>query len=413
MPLSRRQLLGAGAAAAMLPAPFAAPARAAARPKIKIGVLVDMSGTYSADTGPTSVACVREAVREFSASHRAFDIEVVAGDHQNKPDIGAAIARQWYDQGGVDVIVDVPDSAVGLAVSTISREKNKVFLDSGSGAAVIFGKQCSPNTVDWTYDTWMLANSTGGAMVHQGGDSWYFLTADYVFGRALEHDTTALIKAAGGKVLGASRYPFPETTDFSTFLVAAQSSKAKVLGLANAGGDTQNCIKQAHEFGLSKTMRIAALLLETNDVHALGLETAQGIYYTESFYWDANPRTRAWTKRVIPTTKDHAYPNMGQAGDYAASLHYLKAVASLGAAAAKADGRAVVARMKAMPTEDDCFGKGSIREDGRALHPVYLLQAKTPKESKGGWDVAKIIHITPADQAWRPMSEGGCPLVKA
>jgi branched-chain amino acid transport system substrate-binding protein len=411
MKLSRRSLMGAGAAALALPA--AGTARAAPRPKIKIGVLVDMSGPYRDDTGPTSVACTKQAAQDFGASHVGFDIEVIAGDHQNKPDVGAAIARQWYDREGVDCIVDVPNSAVGLAVSTVTREKNKVFLDSGSGVSLLFGKDCSPNTVDWTYDTWMLAHSTGGQMVKQGGDSWYFITADYVFGHILESDTTTLIKAAGGKVLGSVRYPFPETTDFSSFLLQAASSGAKVLGFANAGGDTQNCIKQAHEFGLGKKMRIAALLIESNDIRAIGLETAQGIYYTESYYWNANPSTRAWNARVSKTTPDHAYPNQGQAGDYGATLHYLKAVAALGAKAAQADGRGVVARMKAMPTDDPCFGKGSIREDGRALHPVYLLQAKTPQESKSSWDVARIAHITPADQAWRPMNEGDCPLVKS
>ena len=410
MTLSRRALMGAGVAAFALPA--AGVARAASRPKIKIGVLVDMSGPYSADTGPTSVACTKQAAQEFGA-HHGFDIEVVAADHQNKPDVGAGIARQWYDRDGVDCIVDVPDSAVGLAVNTITREKNKVFLDSGSGTSLLFGKDCTPNLVDWTYDTWMLAHSTGGQMVKQGGDSWYFITADYVFGHTLEQDTSTLVKAAGGKVLGAARYPFPATSDFSTFLLQAQASGAKVLGLANAGADTQNCIKQAHEFGIGKKMRIAALLMETNDVHALGLETAQGIYYTESYYWNANPRTRAWNARVIPKTVNHAYPNMGQAGDYAATLHYLKAVASVGAKTAKTDGRAVVARMKAMPTDDECFGKGRIREDGRAIHPVYLLQAKAPHESTSPWDVAKIIHITPEDEAWRPMDQGGCPLVKS
>ncbi len=411
MPLSRRTLLGAGAATLALPATMATPARAAPRPKIKLGVLVDMSGPYSADTGPVSVDCVRQAAQDFG--DHGFDIEVIGGDHQNKPDVGAAIARQWYDRQGVDAIIDVPDSAVGLAVSTITREKNKVFLDSGSGVSLLFGKDCSPNTVDWTYDTWMLAHSTGGEMVKQGGDSWYFITADYVFGHILESDTTALIKAAGGKVMGAARYPFPATSDFSTFLLQAASSGAKVLGLANAGADTQNCIKQAHEFGIGKKMRVAALLIESNDIRALGLETAQGTYYTESYYWNANPSTRAWNARVSPKLPGHVYPNMGQAGDYAVALHYLKAVASLGPKAAKASGRAAVARMKAMPTDDPCFGKGSIREDGRALHPVYLLQAKTPAESHGSWDVANIVHITPADQAWRPMNQGGCPLVKS
>ncbi|MDE2005844.1 MAG: ABC transporter substrate-binding protein [Rhodospirillales bacterium] len=408
MILSRRHLMGAGAAALALPTSL--PARAAARPKIKLGVLVDMSGPYRDDTGPTSVACTKLAAQDFAA-HAGFDIEVIGGDHQNKPDVGAALARQWYDEEGVDAIVDVPNSAVGLAVSTVTREKNKVYLNSGAGVSLLFGKDCSPNTIDWTYDTWMLAHSTGGEMVKQGGDTWYFVTADYVFGHILESDTTELVKKAGGKVLGSARYPFPATSDFSSFLLQAVASGAKVLGLANAGGDTQNCIKQAHEFGIGKKMRIATLLINSNDVRALGPEVAQGIYYTESYYWDANASTRAWNARASRVTPGHVYPNMSQAGDYGATLHYLKAVTALGAKAAKASGRDTVAKMKAMPTEDPCFGKGSIREDGRALHPVYLLQAKGPGETKNSWDVAKIVHITPAAEGWRPMNEGGCPLV--
>jgi branched-chain amino acid transport system substrate-binding protein len=313
----------------------------------------------------------------------------------------------------VDAIVDVPTSSVGLAVNTVCREKNKVHLNSGTGTSDLTGPQCSPNTIHWTYDTYMLGKSTGGATVKAGGDSWFFITADYVFGQTLQRDTAEIVKKTGGKVLGSIAYPFPETTDFSSMLVRAQASGAKVLGLAMAGADTENCIKQAHEFGLNTTMKIAALLIQVRGVRALGLDTAEGMRWSESYYWDLNDRTRAWNDRVKTKTPNGVWPNMTQAGDYAATLHYLKAVQSMGVAAAKADGRAVVERMKAMPTDDDCFGPGKIRPDGRALHPCYLLEAKKPSESKHSWDIAKIVATTPMDEAFRPMEEGHCPMIKA
>jgi branched-chain amino acid transport system substrate-binding protein len=401
MAISRRTLIAATAAA-----PFA---RAQAQtPTIRLGVLNDQSGPYRDDTGLTSVACVRQAVQEFG--NRGFAVEVLSADHQNKPDVGAGIARQWFDRDGVDVILDVPTSSVALAVNQVCREKNKVYLNSGAATTDLTGKQCSPNTVHWTYDTYMLAKSTGGAMVKQGGDTWFFVTADYVFGQQLQRDTSRVVEAAGGKVLGAKSYPFPDTTDFSALLVQAQASGAKVLGLANSGVDTINCIKQAHEFGLNQTMRIAAMLFYNSDVHALGSSMAQGLLMTESFYWDLNPRTRAFMDRIRPKVPDH-WPNMIQAGCYAAALHYLKTVADLGAAQAKADGKAAVERMKAMPTDDDCFGAGRIRQDGRKLHPSYLLQAKAPGEVKQGWDLLTPVATTPSDEAFRPESEGGCSLV--
>ncbi|HEX5326807.1 MAG TPA: ABC transporter substrate-binding protein [Acetobacteraceae bacterium] len=409
MAITRRALLGAAASTAVLPGRFAR----AETPGIKIGVLNDQSGPYRDDGGINGVICAKQALIDFGVPGKGFTVEVITADHQNKPQIGAAIARQWFDRDGVDCIVDVPTSSVGLAVNTVTREKNKVYLNSGTGTSDLFGKQCSPNTVDWTYDTWMLAKSTGGATVKQGGDSWFFLTADYVFGQTLQRDTETIVKAAGGKVLGSARYPFPETTDFSALLLQAKASGAKVLGLCNAGADTQNCIKQAREFGLQESMRVVAMLIQSGDIRALSLPVAQGIYWTESYYWNLNDRTRAWNDRIKGKTEHGIYPNMTQAGDYGATLHYLKAVADMGVAAAKADGRAVVERMKKMPTDDDCFGPGSIREDGRALHPVYLFQAKKPAESKQSWDVAKVAATTPADQAWRPMDEGGCPLVKS
>jgi branched-chain amino acid transport system substrate-binding protein len=405
MIVSRRTLLGAAAAAGL---PFTA-ARAQ-RPKIRIGVLNDQSGPYRDDGGPTGAICARQAVQDFG--DHGFDIEVLVADHQNKPDIGAGIARQWFDRDGVDAIVDVPTSSVALAVNTVCREKNKVMLNSGAATTDLTGAQCSPNTIHWTYDTYMLARSTGGAMVAAGGDTWFFITADYVFGQQLQRDTAAFVTAAGGKVLGSRAYPFPDTTDFSSLLVQAQASGAKVLGLCNSGNDTINCIKQASEFGVAKTMKVAAMLMYNSNVHALGLDIAQGLLMTESFYWDLNDRTRAWMERIKSKTPNQ-WPNMVQAGDYAATLHYLKAVADMGAGPAKADGTAAVARMKAMPTDDDCFGPGLIRADGRKIHPSYLFQAKAPSESKGGWDGLKLVATTPADQAFRPLASGGCALVKA
>jgi branched-chain amino acid transport system substrate-binding protein len=407
MPIRRRAVLAAAASAAILPR-FAS----AQTPTIRIGVLNDQSGTYRDDGGPTGVICARQAPVDFGISGKGWNVEIIAADHQNKPDVGASIARQWFDQGGVDAIVDVPTSSVGLAVSTVCREKNKILLNSGTGTSDLTGTQCSPNTIHWTYDTYMLGKSTGGAVTKDGGESWFFITADYAFGQALQRDTTQVITALGAKVLGDIRYPFPDTTDFSSMLVRAQASGAKVLGLANAGGDTANCIKQAQEFGLMSSMKVAALLIQSTGVHALGLDTCQGLRWSESYYWDLNDRTRAFNDRIKTKTPNGIYPNMTQAGDYAVTLHYLKAVADMGVAAAKADGCAVADRMKAMPTDDDCFGPGRIREDGRALHPVYLLEAKKPSESKGQWDLAKVLATTPMEEAFRPLNEGRCPLVK-
>ena len=409
MDISRRSLLGTaalGTTAAALP--FAR-ARAQGKPVIKIGVLNDQSGPYRDTGGLTSVACAKLAAEEFASQANGYTIEILSADHQNKPDVGAGIARQWFDQG-VDMIIDVPNSGVALAVAGVAKEKNKVHVNSGAATSDLTGPACNANLVHWTYDTWMLAQSTGGATVKAGGDSWYFVTADYAFGKKLEADTTALIKAAKGSVKGSSPYPFPGTTDFSSFLLQAQNSGAKVLGLANAGGDTINSIKQAKEFGL--TMDIAALLMFITDVNALGLEVAQGLHLTESFYWDLNDRTRAFTKRIVPRSPDN-YPNMDHAGVYAGTLHYLKAVNQIGVAAAKADGKAAVSGMKALPTDDDCFGKGSIRADGRGMFHSYLFQVKKPSESKGKWDYYKLVQDSDPDHAWRPLADGACPIVKS
>ena len=409
--ISRRSVLAAGAAAGFGALPLSQ-ARAQAANTIKIGVLNDQSGLYRDLSGPGSTACVRQAVQELGAL--GFNVEVIQADHQNRPDVGANIARQWLDRDGVDLIIDVPTSSVALAVAGIVREKNKAYINSTGASSDLTGAQCSPNTVHWTYDTWMLANGTGGAMVRAGGDTWFFITADYAFGHALERDTTTFIRAAGGRVLGSVRTPFPGTTDFSSYLVQAQASRAKVIGLANAGGDTINCIKQAAEFGITRRgVKLAGLLVFITDVHALGLQTAQGLVLTESFYWDLNDRTRAFTQRVRPNMPGNAPPSMAQAGCYAGALHYLKAVKDLGVAAAKADGAAVVARMKAMPTDDDAFGAGTVRADGRKVHPVYLFEVKKPEESRGAWDYYKVLQTVPADQAFRPLNEGGCSLVRS
>ena len=375
---------------------------------IKIGVMNDASGLYADITGQGSVIAARMAVEDFGAAAKGLKVEIVSADHQNKPDVGSTIARTWYDQDKVDAIADVPTSSVGLAVNQITKEKGKAFLASGPATSDLTGKACSPNTVHWAYDTWMLANGTGSALVKTGGDSWFFLTADYAFGHALERDTAAAVTKAGGKVLGQVRHPFPGT-DFSSFLLQAQTSKAKVIGLANAGGDTINSIKQAAEFGIVKGgQSLAGLLMFITDVHALGLNTAQGLTFTETFYWDLNDQTRAWTKRFIAQSPRGNYPTMVQAGVYASVLHYLKAVEAI----KSDDGAKVVEQMKKMPTDDALFGKGTIRPDGRKLHAAYLFEVKKPSESKGPWDYYKLRATIPADQAFRPLKDGECPLVK-
>ncbi len=407
MTISRRTLLGSATAVAAMPI---VRARAQTAPALKIGVLNDMSGPYMNLGGPTSVVCTKQALEDFGVSAKGLNVEVVSADHQNKPDLASSIVREWFDRDGVDVVIDVPTSSVALAVTGVAREKNKIFLCSGAATSDLTGKTCSPNFIHWTYDTYMLAKSTGGAMVKAGGDSWFFLTADYAFGKQLQADTTSFVQGAGGKVVGSAAYPFPGTTDFSSFLVQAQSSKAKVLGLANAGADTVNSIKQAHEFGLSQSMKLAALLMFVNDVHSLGLDSAQGLNLTESFYWDLNDRTRAFTNRVKPKTPNNL-PGMAHAGCYSATLHYLKTAAAMGAAEAKKSGAATVAKMKQMPVDDDCFGKTTIREDGRNLTPAFLFEVKKPSDSKGPWDYYKLIATTPGDQAYRPLADGHCEFV--
>ncbi len=375
---------------------------------IKIGVLNDMSGLYADLTGPGSVVAARLAVEDFGAAAKGMRVEIVSADHQNKPDVGSTIVRGWYDNDGVDVVVDVPTSSVALAVNQITREKGKAFLVSGAATSDLTGKACSPNTIHWTYDTWMLANGTGSAIVKTGGDSWFFLTADYAFGHALERDTEAVVLKNGGKVVGKVRHPFPGT-DFSSFLLQAQASKAKIIGLANAGGDTINSIKQAAEFGITRRgQNLAGLLVFLNDVKALGLDVAQGLIFTETFYWDLNDQTRAFARRFAAQAPRGNHPNMIHAGVYSSVLHYLKAVEAIGTD----DGTKVIEQMKRMPTDDPLFGKGTIRADGRKIHPAYLVEVKKPSESKGPWDLYHVRATIPADQAFRPINEGDCPLVR-
>ena len=374
---------------------------------IKIGVLNDRSGIYSDLSGEGSVIAARMAVEDFGANSKGIKVEIVSADHQNKPDIASNIARQWIDQDGVDVIADLPTSSAALAVSEVVREKNKILLVTTAATSDLTGAKCSPNTVHWTYDTWALAHGTGKAMVEQGGKKWFFITADYAFGQALERDTAAVVKASGGEVVGSVKHPFPGQ-DFSSFLLQAQSSGAQVIGLANAGGDTINSIKQAAEFGITQGgQKLAGLLIFITDVHALGLETAQGLVLTEAFYWDKDDGTRAFAKR-FGERFGGKMPSMVHAGAYASVLHYLKAVAAL----KSKDPKAVMAKMKEMPSDDPLFGKGQIRADGRHVHDMYLVEVKKPEESKGPWDYYKTLATIPAGQAFRPLDQGGCPLVK-
>jgi branched-chain amino acid transport system substrate-binding protein len=380
---------------------------AQAQVNVKIGVLSDMSSLYADIGGPGSIVAAKMAVEDFNPAAHGMKVEIVSADHQNKPDVGSNIARQWFDVDHVDAIVDVPTSSVALAVSDVTREKNKVFLISGAASSDLTGPKCSPNSVHWTYDTWMLAHGTGGALVKTGGDTWFFLTADYAFGHALERDTTAVVLANGGKVLGRVDHPL-NTQDFSSFLLQAQASKAKIIGLANAGGDTINSIKQGAEFGITAGgQQFAGLLVFVTDVNALGLKTAQGLVLTETWYWDMNDANRAWTKRW-QAERQGKFPSMVQAGVYSATLHYLKAVAALKSAA---DGKAVVNQMKALPTDDPLFGKGYIRPDGRKIHPAYLFQVKKPEESKYPGDDYNLRATIPAEEAFRPMKDDNCPMV--
>ena len=405
-----RKLIHVAAAAAV--AGFAPQALAQSRisnDTVKIGVLTDMSSLYADNSGPGSVAAAQMAVDDFGGTVLGKKIEVVSADNLNKADVGASIARRWIDTEGVDAIVDVPNSAVALSVQEITRTTNKIFLATGTASSRLTADVCSPTTVHWTYDTYALAHGTGQAVVANGGDSWFFIAADFAVGAALQGDTTAVVNASGGKVLGGVRHPI-NSPDFASYLLQAQASKAKIIGLANAGSDTINSVKQAAEFGIvSGGQNLAALLAFITDVHALGLQTAQGLIMTEAWYWDLNDNNRAFAKRFAPQFKG-LHPTMVHAGVYSAVTHYLKAVEAL---KSDGDGKAVVAKMKEMPTEDPLFGSGTVRADGRKIHPMYLFEVKTPKESKGPWDYYKLRATIPANEAFRPIEDGGCPLVKS
>jgi branched-chain amino acid transport system substrate-binding protein len=383
-------------------------ATAANAESLKIGVLNDQSGVQADFAGTGSVIAARMAVQDYGGTVADMPVEVVTADHQNKADIGANTARQWFDQDGVDVIVDVPNSAVALAVNAIAKQSNKVLLVSGGGTSDLTGKDCSPNTVHWTYDTWGQANTVGTAVTKAGSDSWYLMTVDYSFGYALERDAADAIRKAGGKILGTVRHPLG-TSDLSSFLLQAQASGAKVIGLGSAGADTMNAVKQAQEFGIvDGGQRLVAMLMVLNDIAGMGLDAAQGLYLSEAFYWDLNDGTRAWARRFAEANNGR-YPNMVHAGVYSSILHYLKTVNETKGAE---DGVKVGEAMKAKPTDDALFGRGSIRKDGRKIHDMYLFQVKTPDESKGPYDFYKLVGTVPAESAFHPLESSACPLVK-
>jgi len=410
MRIDRRTFVGAGLASIIAPRLT----RAQADKTIRIGVITDMSGIYRDVSGPTTVACARQAADEFMAANPSIKVEILVADHQNKPDVGLGIIRKWFEQDGVDAIENVGNSSIALGAKYLIEDKNKVALITTAGSSDLTGKSCSPNLVHWSWDSWCLAHSTATSLVRIGGSKWFFITADYAFGHAAEADASKFVKAAGGAVLGAVRYPFGSTTDFSSFLLQAQTSGANVIGFANSGSELITCLKQAQEFGLDRGgTRMAAMVGYVTDVLGMGLSTAKGLSLTETFYWDLNDRTRAFMNRVKPRLAANVFPNMSQAGDYASVLHYLKAVKELGVDRAKVAGREVVEVMKKMPTDDDCFGKGSIRADGRKIHPAYLFEVKKPQESTSTGDVYKLVSTLPAEEAFRPLEQGGCPLIRS
>ena len=405
--LGRRTLLAATSAAALAPA---RPARSQPAP-LRIGVLTDLSGPYRDTGGPTSVAAARQAAEDFAAAGNATPVEILAADHRQKPDVAVAIVREWFDRGGVDAVADVNNSAIAFAVTELAQSNDKVHLNTGGFSADIAGSRCSPNLVHWGSDTWQISKTIATALSAAGKTKWFILIADYAFGAAMQRDLTTFIERTGGQLAGAVKYPFPGTTDFSSYLLQAQSSGADVLAFANAGGDFVNCVKQSGEFGLTAAgITPAGLVVFITDIHALGLQTAQGLRLTEGFYWDLNDRTRAFTRRLLPKTPAN-YPNAEHACTYAATLHFLKACASL--PPGKLSGRAAVAAMKRLPTDDDCFGPGQLRADGQHLHPAFLFEAKRPAESTSPWDLYKLIQTFAPNEIWRPLTESGCKMVNA
>jgi branched-chain amino acid transport system substrate-binding protein len=407
--ISRRAVLRAGtaiSAAAALPRR----ARAADRP-IRIGVLTDMTGPYAANTGPGSVLGAQMAVEEFMRAHPSVKAEVVQADLQLKPDVALGIAADWFDNKGVDVVTDVPLSSAAFAIGDLAKQKDKLAIFTGGASADITGPKCGPNQLHWVYDTWSMPHGVVDASVKEGANSWFFITADYAFGHSLQKDAASFVTGAGGKVLGQALAPFPGTTDFSSFLVQAKASGAKAIGLANGGTDTVNCIKQAAEFGIMKGgQKVAGLIFLLHDVHGVGLDAAQGVLLTEPFYWNLNAGTREFGKRFAARFNG-VMPGSIHAGQYSAVTHYLKAVAAMGADKAMASGRAAVAQMQAMPTDDPLFGKGKVRIDGRVIHEMHLFEVKSPAQSKQPWDYYTHKRTIPAEQAFRPLDQGGCPLV--
>ena len=408
-PIGRRPMLGLSAVLAL---PSIARAQAQALPLLKIGVLTDLSGAYRDNSGPTSVAAAKQAVEDFKPETHGFRMEILAADHQQKPDVGSSVARQWFDRDGVDAVADVNNSAIAIAVRTQAIEKDKALLITGAASAELTGKWCSPNSVHWAPDTYSNSRSTGRALLQAGGKKWFLLVADYVFGHALEADTAAVVRAGGGEVVGVSRYPFPGNTDFSSFLLQAMSSGADVVALCATGGDMENAVKQAAEFGVARRgTRVAPMFGFITEIKSLGLPVAQGLFLTEPFYWNLNDRTRAFTTRFLPNAGDN-YPSSLHACAYSGTTHYMKAAAAIGAEKMRS-GKAAIAQMKAMPTDDDCFGHASIRADGRFLADTHLFQVNTPAESKTPWDIFKLISSTPGAEAYRPLSESTCAMLKS
>ncbi len=413
MSISRRSLMGASLATAAAPIGQAFAQPAGPDDTIRIGVLEDMSGPYRDITGPTSIICTQQAVREFQAANPNFKVELVSADHQNKPDVGLAIVRQWFDQSGVDAVVGVSNSALAIALRAVVEQKDKLHLNTSAASSALTSEYCSPNALHWGYDTWCLAHATGGPLVRQGLDTWFFITPNYAFGKMFQSDVTDAVTEAGGKVIGSVSYPFPETTDFSAYFLQAQSSGAKAIAFTGAGNDFVNCVKQAHEFGLtmgkSKFVGFSGYI---NSIVALGLPVAQGLTESETFYWDLNDRTRSFMARVKRYLPEGTLPCQNHAGNYAAVTHYLNVAKAMGPAKAKVSGRTTMTAMKAVPTDDDCFGVGSIRADGRVIHPAYLFGVKSPAESKYPGDLYKVLATTPADKAFRPIADGHCAMVR-
>jgi branched-chain amino acid transport system substrate-binding protein len=405
--ISRRSALSLGAATTVF-----SNATRAAKPMIRIGVLTDLNGPNATSTGMGSVTATRMAAEDFMRMHPDITVDVLYADYQSKPDIAQSIARDWFDRQDVDFISNVNNSAAALAIASLVREKNKAAVFTSPASSDLTGKSCGPNHVQWTLDTYALGSCTGKAIVAEGGTTWYFIKADYTFGKLLADDTARAVKSVGGTVLGEVSHPFPDTTDFSSFLLQAQASGAKVIAFANSGENTVNCVKQAAEFGIgAHGQRVAAMELTIPDLHGVGLSTAKGLLLTEAWYWDLDDKSRAFGKRYAARMNSFM-PNMLQAGDYSAINHTLKAFAALGLQEAKASGRALIAKMKAIPVEDDIFGKIWIRADGRVMNPMHLFQVKSPEESKYPWDYYKLIRTLSADDVYRALDQGGCPLVK-